>query len=107
MCEIKDGRIESYFVTPEDFGLFRASLDSLKGGSVDKNVALLRSVLAGAPGAQRDVVLMNAAAVIFAGDRAETLQRACALARESVNSGQALAKLEQLVSFSQSLVKEP
>ena len=103
VCELKDGHIKSYSISPEDFGLPRASLDSLKGGTVDKNAALLRSILAGAPGPQRDVVLMNAAAVLLAGDRVETLQPGAALASEAIDGGNALAKLEQLVELSQSM----
>lgn len=103
VCELKDGHIKSYSISPEDFGLPRASLDSLKGGTVDKNATLLRSILAGAPGPQRDVVLMNAAAVLLAGDRVETLQQGAALAGEVIDGGNALAKLEQLVELSQSM----
>jgi len=103
VCELKDGHIKGYSISPEDFGLPRTSLDSLKGGIVDKNAALLRSILAGAPGPQRDVVLMNAAAVLLAGDRVETLQQGAALAGEVIDGGDALAKLEQLVELSQSM----
>ncbi len=106
VCEVKDSRIESYYISPEDFGLSRSSLDSLRGGSVDENVAQMRSVLAGAPGPQQDVVLMNAAAVLLAGDSVDTLQQGIARAREAMKSGQALAKLEQLVDFSQRLAEE-
>ncbi len=106
VCEVKDGRIESYYISPEDFGLSRSSLDSLRGGSADENAARLRRVLAGATGPQQDVVLMNAAAVLLAGDSVDTLQQGIDRAREAVNSGQALAKLEQLVDFSQSLTEE-
>ena len=103
VCELKDGRINSYTLSPEDFGLSRAGLDSLRGGTVDENAALLRSILDGAPGPQRDVVLLNAAAALVAGDRVETLQQGAELAREALESGRALAKLEQLIKLSQSL----
>ena len=103
VCELKSGRIKSYSISPEDFGLSRASLDSLKGGSADENAALLRRILAGATGPQRDVVLMNAAAVLLAGEKARTLQQGISLAKEVIDSGQALAKLEQLIEFCQSL----
>ena len=75
VCELKDGRIESYAISPEDFGLSRASSDSLKGGNVKENADLLRNILAGASGPQRDVVLMNAAAALVAGDKVKTLQQ--------------------------------
>ena len=103
VCELKDNHINHYFLSPEDFGLPRASPSSLKGGSVNENAALLRSILAGAPVPQRDVVLLNAAAGLLVGDRVETLEPGVALAKEVIDSGQALAKLEQLIEFSQSL----
>ena len=104
--EVKDDHIEDYYVSPEDVGITRAGLDSLKGGTVDENTARLRSVLSGASGPQRDVVLLNAAAVLVVGDKVENLQQGIALAREALDSGQALAKLEHLASLSQRLAKE-
>ncbi len=103
VCELKEGLIENYSISPEDFGLSRSSIDSLKGGTANENAVLLRNVLAGASGPQRDVVLMNAAAALLAGDRVETLQQGIALAREVIDSGQAMAKLEQLIKLTQSL----
>jgi len=103
VCELKDDSIKSYSITPEDFGLSRASLSSLKGGTVNENAAMLHKVLAGAPGPQRDVVLLNTAAVLLVGDRVETLEQGVTLAREVIDGGHALAKLEQLIGFSQSL----
>ena len=99
VCELKDGAIKSYTISPEDFGLSKASPDSLKGGTADENAALLRSILSGASGPQRDVVLMNAAAALVAGDRAPSLQQGIALAGEAIDSGCALAKLTQLIEF--------
>ena len=89
-------------VSPDDFGLPRADLGSLKGGSVKENAGLLRGILAGASGPQRDVVLMNAAAVLMAGEKVETLQQGIGLAQDVIDSGRALGKLEQLIGFSQS-----
>jgi len=105
VCELKDGGIRSYCISPDDFGLPQADLDSLRGGTLDENATLLRNTLASAPGPQQDVALMNAAAVLLAGDRVETLQQGIALAREVIDGGHALAKLEQLIEFSQSLTQ--
>ncbi len=106
VCELKDGRIKSYSISPEDFGLSRASLDNLKGGTIDENAALLRRILADAPGPRRDVVLMNTAAALVVGDRVETLRQGAALAKEVIDGGHALAKLEQLIEFSQSFIQK-
>jgi anthranilate phosphoribosyltransferase len=103
VSELKSGSITSYSISPEDFGLSRASLESLRGGTASENAALLRRILAGAPGPQRDVVIMNAGAVLLAGDRVKTLGEGVALAREVIDSGKALEKLEQLIKFSGNL----
>ena len=103
VAELKEGHIMNYTVSPEDFGLKRASRESLKVGNADENAGQLRRILAGDPGPPRDVVVLNAAAVLLAGDRVTTLKQGVDLAQEIIDSGQALAKLEQLIKFSQSL----
>jgi len=103
VCELTDGNIKSYIISPEDLGFSRASLDNLKGGTADENASRLRNILAGASGPQRDVVLMNAAAALVAGDKVKTLQQGVTLAGETIDSGRALAKLEQLIRFTQNL----
>jgi anthranilate phosphoribosyltransferase len=103
ICELRDGRIKSYSISPEDFGLSRASLDSLICSSLDENTARLREVLAGAPGPPQDVVLLNAAAALLAADRVGTLQQGVNLAQELISDRQSLKKLEQLIAFSRSL----
>jgi len=103
VCELKDDTIKSYFISPEDFGLSQARLGDLVGGTASENAALLCRILAGAPGPQRDVVLMNAAAVLLAGDRVGTLRQGVVLARDVIDSGHTRAKLEQLIEFNQSL----
>jgi anthranilate phosphoribosyltransferase len=105
VCELKDGRISSYAISPENLGLSRASLDSLKGGTAEQNAARLRSILTGASGPQRDIVLMNAAAALLAGDRVASLGPGIDLAREAIDSGRALAKLEQLIKLTQSFAQ--
>ncbi len=101
--ELKGENIEYYAISPEDFGLPQADPDSLKGGTAEENAAILRNILSGTiTGPQRDVVLMNAAAALLAGDKVETMQRGVELAREVIDSGKALGKLEQLIRVSQS-----
>ncbi len=101
--ELKDGLISNYSISPEDLGLSRANLDELRCGTTDENATLLRKILTGAPGPQRNVVLANAGAVLLAGDRVKTLGEGVALAKEVIDGGQALKKLEELIKFSQSL----
>ncbi|MBM3175149.1 MAG: anthranilate phosphoribosyltransferase [Chloroflexi bacterium] len=105
VCELKDQHIVSYVIKPEDLGLQRADLDNLRVSNLQENVEMLRDVLAGTQGPQRDVVLMNTAAVLLAGDKAETLQQGVAVAKESIDSGNALLKLEQLITLSQNIIR--
>jgi anthranilate phosphoribosyltransferase len=103
VCELKGGHIVNYTINPENLGLPGASSDSLKGGSVKENAEMLRNILTGVPGPQRDAALMNTAAVLLAGDKVETLRRGVELSQETIDSGHALNKLEQLIELSQNL----
>jgi anthranilate phosphoribosyltransferase len=101
VCEVKGGHMVNYVISPEKIGLIQSNSDSLKGGIAKENAEMLRNILKGTPGPQRDAVLMNAAAVLLAGDKVETLQRGVELAQNTIDSGQALKKLEQLIELSQ------
>jgi anthranilate phosphoribosyltransferase len=99
--ELKDNKINSYYVSPEDFGLAEANLESIRGGTAAKNAAILRNILSGALGSQRDIVLMNTAAVLLAGERVENMGQGFKIAQEVIDSGKAIHKMEQLIAFSQ------
>ena len=103
VCELKEGLIENYSLTPEDLGFQQAARESLRGGSAQDNADLLRRVLEGEKGPRRDIVLMNAAAAIMAGGKAETMEEGIKLAKEAIDSGMALAKLEGLIRISRSI----
>jgi anthranilate phosphoribosyltransferase len=96
---LRDGQVRSYEVTPEEFGLRRASLSDIAGGDALCNAELIREVLAGKKSARRDVVLLNAAAALVAAGRADHLRDAQPLAANAIDSGAAAAKLEALVKF--------
>ena len=102
VAELKNGSIKRYVISPEDFGLKRAAMSTLKGGTAQENAATLRRILSGEPGPARDVVLLNAAAALVAGDRVATLKEGVGLSQELIDSGKAEAKLEQLIKVSQS-----
>ncbi|MBI2907043.1 MAG: anthranilate phosphoribosyltransferase [Chloroflexi bacterium] len=103
VCELKNGEISCYSVTPEELGLKRAGRDSIMGSSAQENAEWLRGVLKGATGPGRDVVLMNATAALVAADMAADLKQGLALAARSIDSGAALKKLEKFIEVSQSL----
>lgn len=96
-------RVREYDVDPESLGLRRASADELRGGDAAANAVVLRDVLAGRPGAARDIALLNAAAALVAASAAQDLPDGLELAARSVDSGAALARLDALVAYSRRL----
>lgn len=99
ITEVRDGRLRSFVVTPEKFGVAPAPLEALRGGSPHENAELIRRVFEGQPGAPRDVVVMNAAAALVVAGITEDFRSGAQLAAQAIDSGAALAKLEQLKSF--------
>ncbi len=99
----EDGSITHLDADPTDYGFHRASLHDLKGGEPAENAAILRSVLDGSDtGPKRDIVILNAGAAIMAAGHAHSIADGIVVARDSLESGKALAKLDQLIEFSQS-----
>jgi anthranilate phosphoribosyltransferase len=97
--QVEEGRVQKGRWSPIDFGLAEAVIEDLRGGDVETNARSLRSILDGELGPQRDVVLANAAAALLLAQRAPDLKSAVALAAESIDSGAARRKLEQLIEF--------
>lgn len=97
--EAKKGNVETYEIEPRDFGMKPASAADLKGGDAAANAATIRSILSGAAGPKRDIVLVNAAAAIVAGQQARNLQEGVAAAARSIDSGAAREKLAKLVEM--------
>jgi len=103
ISEVRDGEVRTYYVVPEDFGLSRASIEQIQGGDATKNAEIIREVLSGRESVRKDVVLLNAAAGLVAGGKARSLRHGIELARESIGSGAALARLDALVTLSRRL----
>jgi anthranilate phosphoribosyltransferase len=89
--------VTTYKVTPEDFGLARATLSDIKGGDAAYNTSIVREILAGRKGPKRDMVLLNAAAAFRAADKVPDIQTGIAMAEESIDSGKARKKLDLLI----------
>jgi anthranilate phosphoribosyltransferase len=102
VAELKDGRVRTFEITPEDAGLKRAPLAALKGGDGATNAAAIRAVLAGEPSAYRDIVLLNAAAALIVAGKAKHLKDGVGLAAAAIDSGRARATLERLVKITNS-----
>ncbi len=101
ISELKDGMIRSYDLDPLDFFESYADPSELKGGDVTLNAAITTAILKGEKGPRQDIVMINSAAALVAADAAETLAEGITKASESIDSGSAMAKLEQLVQFTQ------
>jgi anthranilate phosphoribosyltransferase len=102
VCEVTGSELKNYEISPEGLGFEKTGMDSLIGGTAEENAALLRDILNGKLGPQRDVVLMNAAAALVAGNRTMTLRQGVETAAESIDSGKAAGKLESLVKLTSS-----
>lgn len=103
VCELKGDEVSRCYIDPEDFGFPRTNLSSLRGGPPQENADILRRVLQGEKGPYRDIVLVNAAAALVAGDMAKDLEKGVRLASEAIDSGRALDKLNRLIAFSQQI----
>ncbi len=99
IAELREGKIITYSVHPEDFGLERATVSEIEGGNADENAKIALSILKGQRGARRNAVLLNAAAALVVGGLAEDLKEGIELASLSVDSGAAYRKLEDLLRF--------
>jgi anthranilate phosphoribosyltransferase len=105
VAEVVDGQVHERTLDPEaELGLPRCDVAELRGGTPAQNAAAVREVFDGEEGGRRSAILLNAAGAIAAGGHAEDLREGLELARETVDSGAATARLEQLVSFSRETV---
>ena len=93
-------------IDPEDCGLDRYPLETLKGGDAATNAAITREVLGGRQGGPRDAVLMNAAAALYVAGKALSLPEGVSLARTAIDSGRALEVLEHMIAVTNRLARE-
>ena len=104
VCEVQDGKITEYEIHPQDLGLSLAAIENLLGGDAEINAAIAHSVLEGEPGCRRDIVLINAAPALVAGGIATDLRDGIERATESIDSGAALAKLNDLIAYTRGII---
>jgi anthranilate phosphoribosyltransferase len=96
-CEVKDGWVRSYTVTPEQFGFERCGQDALRGGTPPENAAILKALLGGEKGPKRDAAVLNAGAAMFITGKYGSIEAAVKIAGEVIDNGKALQKLESFV----------
>lgn len=100
VAQIDGGSLTTFVITPEQYGLPRATLDDLRGGDPADNARAMTALLDGAAGAYRDIVLFNSAAALLVADRVDTIDAGIALARDAIDSGKAKQTLARLVAVS-------
>ena len=98
VAETREGKVKTFEVGPEDFGLSEAKLDQLRGGDAQANASIISDVISGKRRDEaRALVVINAAAALFVGGKAGTLTEGAKLAEASIDSGAARGKLEELI----------
>ncbi|RIZ67588.1 MAG: anthranilate phosphoribosyltransferase [Methylococcales bacterium] len=101
VAELKDGQVRTYTITPEQFGFNRASLAELAVDNAETSLVIVKSVLDNQDSAAKDIVLLNAGAAIYAANLTDTLAAGIEKARHVIASGEAKAKLDALIAYSQ------
>jgi anthranilate phosphoribosyltransferase len=99
VADVHEGTVKRYTLTPEDFGLSRAPIETLRGGDAQDNAAIIREVLEDQPGPRRDIAVMNAAVALVAAGIAANFKDGAQLAASAISSGLAQKKLAALVAF--------
>jgi len=101
VADVRHGTVRRYTLAPEDFGVKRAPIEAIRGGSAAENAVTIRGIFAGRAGAPRDIVVINAAAALVVSGVAENFRDAVRLAGEAISSGSAAQKLTTLAAFTQ------
>ena len=100
VAELKDGKVRTFEVTPEEAGLKRVKPEALRGGDAGENAKALLDVLKGKAGPFRDVAILNAAAALIVAGKAKDLKAGAALAAKSIDSSEAEGRLDRLIAVS-------
>jgi anthranilate phosphoribosyltransferase len=101
IAEVQAGRIRRYELMPVDFGMQRAPLEAIRGGTAAENAEIIRRIFAGEAGPHRDIVAVNAAAALVAAGVASDFRQGVNLATEAISSGAAATKLRKLAEYSE------
>ena len=100
VCEIKDGKIKSYEIEPEDFGFLKCKKEDLLGGTKKENAAITKAILNGEKGPKREAVLLNAGAGLYIAGKSRTLMEGVLRAEQIIDSGRAKRQLEDFIRCS-------
>ena len=100
VCEVKNGQIRSYKISPEEFGFKRCSKTDLQGGSPQENAEILKAVLNGDKGAKRDAAVLNAAAALYISGKYDSIEASVKITNGVIDSGKAAMKLDEFIRCS-------
>lgn len=98
VCEVRDGDVRAYELQPEEIGVERHNIEGIAGGDSRENARIAREVLGGGSGPRTEIVAANAGAALYVSGAAQTIRDGVTMARESIASGSAMAKLIELVA---------
>ena len=101
--EVRGGEVEEWTLHVEDTGLPETPIEAIQGGTKEENAATMRRVFQGEQGPVRDMVLLNSAGVLMVGDKAESIRKGVEMSAGIIDSGAALAKLDQMIEVTQRL----
>ena len=107
VAALAKGKISEFTIAPSDYGIQLVNAEDLAGGTPDENALSMTSMLNGELGPYRDIVLLNSAAALIVGEKAETIDQGLKLAAQAIDSGAALKVLENLASSTQRLATNP
>jgi len=99
ICELNNGRIRTYSITPNDFGIKKVKLSDIQGKDIQANARILKEILAGKNSPYRDIVSLNAAAALYVADAASSIKEGLELVHITIDSGRAREKLQHLIDF--------
>ncbi len=103
VTELKNGELTSYYIEPEDFGMSKMKKSDIEGADSIVNAEIIKSIFNGEKGAKRDIVVLNAAAALYVGKKADTIQDGIKKAEEILDSGKAMKKLEEFIAYTKSV----
>ncbi|HJH30048.1 MAG TPA: anthranilate phosphoribosyltransferase, partial [Methanosarcinaceae archaeon] len=100
VAELRDGKLSTYTLMPEDLGIKCAVANDIAGGTPAENAQDIIYILKGEKGPKRDIVVMNAAAALYVAGKADSIKDAVSIAEDAIDSGKAMEKLDQFKDFS-------
>ena len=100
VCEVRDGWVKKYELTPEQFGLARVKKADLEGGTPEENAKILTDILNGSEEPKTDIVLLNVAAALYIAGKADSIEAGMVIAKETITSGAARQKLNAFIQYS-------